>query len=254
MYLLIFVLTILTACQGGAPPKPAQPLDPKNATSLLDHAIHNTRSQTSYETTFQSRAQKAGSAPIDYKGSAVWVAPQVLYVQYTASGGDHKKIVRAGDSAWVYHTLVDDWVSDAEAGMAGAGKGIQNPDDILAAAVGHTAEAKLVEPGLAELKFTGQTLAKILKGQGNVNDLDWDKSSATLRIRVDDQTRVKQLTVDAVLQTKGEKPESLTYTAQVDVAGYGGARELIFEDEKKRPVPLSKEIQGAIQKVMKEKR
>ncbi len=254
MYLLILILAVLTACQGDAPAKPVAPLNPANAASLLEHAIRNTRAQASYETTFTSRAQKPGSAPIDYKGSAVWVAPQVLYVQYTASGGDHKKIVRAGDSAWVYHNLVDDWVSDAEAGMAGAGKGIQNPDDILAAIAGHTADAKLVEPGLAELKFSGETLAKILKGQGNVNDLDWDKSSATLRIRTDEQTRVKQLTVDAVLQTKGEKPQNLAYTAQVDVAGYGGARELKFEDEKKRPIPLSKEIQGAIQKVMKEKR
>src|SRR5437773_7897591 len=120
---------LLLACQGDPPAKPAKDLDPKDARSVLDYAAFNTRTQKSYETRFKARLTTTG-APLDYEGQCVWVYPGVLFVHYTASGGDEKMIVRAGDKfVWVWSALAG-WVTADEIGMPGAGRGIQNPDEV----------------------------------------------------------------------------------------------------------------------------
>jgi len=43
------------------------------------------------------------------------------------------------------------------------------------------------------------------------------------------------------------------YTAEVTLVAYGGARELKFLDEKKREIPLRKEMKAKIESVLKEK-
>jgi len=101
--------TLLTlwmiACQGNPPVKPGKDLDANDPRSVLEHASYNTRTQKSYETRFKARLSATG-APLDYEGQCVWVRPGVLYVHYTASGGDEKMIVRAGDKeTWVWHAL-----------------------------------------------------------------------------------------------------------------------------------------------------
>src|SRR5687767_5954757 len=122
---------LLLACQGTPPAKPAKELDPKDAKSVLEHAVYKTRLQKRYEVKFKARLTTSG-APLDYNGRCVWVNPGVLYVHYTASGGDEKMIVRAGEKdVWVYHVLIGTWVTADEAGMPGAGRGIQNPDEVL---------------------------------------------------------------------------------------------------------------------------
>src|SRR6185503_7281022 len=123
---------MLLACQGNPSAKPAKELDPKDGRSVLEHAAFNTRTQQSYETKFKAQLTASG-APLDYEGRCVWVRPGVLFVHYTASGGDEKMIIRAGDKeTWVWSDLAAQWVSKDEIGMPGAGRGIQNPDEVLA--------------------------------------------------------------------------------------------------------------------------
>ena len=108
---------LLMACQGNPPARPAKDLNPQDPRSVLEHAAFNTRNQKSYETKFKAVLTTTGSDLV-YNGRCVWVHPGVLYVHYTASGGDEKMIVRAGDKdVWVYNTLVG-WVTADEAGMA----------------------------------------------------------------------------------------------------------------------------------------
>ena len=102
---LFLLSALLLACQGTPPARPPKELDPKDGRSVLEHAAYNTRTQKSYETRFKARLSATG-APLDYEGQCVWVRPGVLYVHYTASGGDEKMIVRAGDKeTWVWHAL-----------------------------------------------------------------------------------------------------------------------------------------------------
>ena len=248
---------MLLACQGVPPAKPAKELDPKDAKSVLEHAAFNTRTQKNYETKFKARLTTSG-APLDYNGRCVWVNPGVLYVHYTASGGDEKRIVRAGEKGtWVYDLLVE-WVTAIEAGMPGAGRGIQNPDEVLAVLARNSANAKLTQPGVVDLSFTGDDIENIMKEQANRGAFNWKESKADLTLTVDAENRLQKFTCDATLKAAGAAAngggQTVRYTAEVTLVGYNGATELKFVDEKKREIRLTPEMNTAIESVLKEKR
>jgi hypothetical protein len=244
-------LFVVILCQGNPP---ARELDPQNPHSLTEHAVYNTRSRKSYETRFKARLAVPNSAPLDYDGECVWVSPAVLYVHYTASGGDDKKIVRAGDEAWVYHSLVG-WVTDDEAGMTGAGRGIQNPDELLSVLARHSGSAKLRQPGVVEILLSGDAIESIMKGQVQQGSFDWKGSNATIELTVDGQNQIRKFTCDATLKSANPQVSGLVkYTGQVDLTDTDKAVELTFHDEKKKVIPLDNPIQEAIHKVLKEKK
>jgi len=247
------VLLVL-ACQGEPPAKPARDLDPRDPRSVLEYAAFNTRTQRSYETKFKARLTTSG-APLDYEGRCVWVHPGVLFVHYTASGGDEKMIVRTGPAdAWVYHSLVGDWITADEIGMPGAGRGIQNPDEVLSVVARHSGSAKLIRPGVVELSFSGDDIEKVMKEQASKDSFNWKESSAKLELSVDAENRLAQFTCDATLKSanpavKGE----VRYTAEVTLVAYNSVRELKFLDEKRREIPLRMEMKAKIESVLKEK-
>jgi len=247
------LITLLLACQGVPPARPAKELDPKDGRSVLEYAAYNTRTQKSYETRFKARLTTTGT-PLDYDGRCVWVAPGVLYVHYIASGGDEKMVVRADNDVWVYNPLVG-WVTADEAGMPGAGRGIQNPDEILAVLAQQSATAKLVQPGAVELNFTGDHIESIMKEQANKGAFNWKESKANLGLTVDAQNRLQKFTCDAALKPAGPNaPPTVQYTAEVQLVAYDGAHEIKFLDEKKREIPLLPEMKSKIGSVLKEKR
>src|SRR5215470_3530682 len=140
--LTLLALGFAACHQGTLPGKPAKDLDPNDPKSVAEHAAYNTRAQKSYETKFKARLTPPQGDALDYVGRCVWVSPGVLYIHYTASGGYDKNIVRVGSQVWVYDSLVG-WATSDEAGMPGAGRGVQNPDDVLSVVAKHAGAAKL---------------------------------------------------------------------------------------------------------------
>jgi hypothetical protein len=250
---LTFLSLLLIACQGNPPAKPAKALDPQDPKSTLEHAAYNTRTQKSYETRFKARLTTSG-APLDYEGQCVWVNPGVLFVHYTASGGDEKMIVRAGDKeTWVWSALAG-WVTKDEIGMPGAGRGIQNPDEVLAVLAQNSGTARLVKPGLVELAFSGADIERIMREQASKGAFVWAESNAKLELAADAENRLQKFTCDATLKSSDPNVKTpIRYTAEVTLVGYNGARDLKFLDEKKREIPLTKEMQSRIESVLKEK-
>lgn len=246
-------LSLFLALQIAPPEKPTTEFDPRNAASVVQHVAYNTRTSKSYEAGWKARLQVPRSDPLDYDGRCVWVRPGVLFSHYTASGGDEKKIVLAGPGkAWVHHSLVG-WVTADEAGIPGAGRGIQNPDEALAVLSRNPSIAKLVQPGVVELAFEGADIERIMKEQAQQGAFDWKKSKATLTLTADAQRRLKTLVCKATLVSADPKVQGeVTYDATIDVAGYEQATSLTFVDEKKKPIPLSKKIADSIQTVLKE--
>ena len=179
----------------------------------------------------------------------------VLYVHYTASGGDEKMIVRAGArNVWVYHPLLQDWPTADQTGMPGAGRGIQNPDEVLAVVARHTGAAKLLKPGTVELAFGGDDIEKIMKEQAQKGAFVWKESSARMVITVDAESRVQKFMCDATLQSADPNVKgAVHYTAEVTFAGYNGARELRFRDEMKKDIKLRTEMKELIDAILKEK-
>lgn len=247
------LLMFWTALQVGPPEKPATDYDPKNARSVVEHIAYATRTQKSYEATWKGRLAVPRGDPLDYQGRCVWVRPGILYSHYTASGGDEKKIVRAGASkTWVHNAIVG-WVTADEAGLPGAGRGIQNPDEALAVVAKNPAGAVLVEPGVVELVFEGENIERIMKEQAQQGAFDWKKSKAVLRLTSDAERRLKTLSCKASLKSADPKVEgTVEYAATIDVLGYGQASDLTFVDEKNKAIPLSKKMLEAIETAKKE--
>jgi hypothetical protein len=252
----IFALAalVLTALQAQTLAPPARPLDDKNPQSVAEHAAYNTRTQKSYETKFTAQLIVPGSDPLNYAGECVWVSPGVLFVHYIVTGGDDKKIVRAGNTVWVWHSLAG-WVLAEELGISGAGRGIQNPDEILAVLARHTGTATLAQPGVVEMNLSGDDIERIMKDQASRDAFVWKESKASLQLTVDAQNRLQKFVCSASLKSANPQVTGIVrYSAQVDLVAFNQSAALKFHDEKKREIPLTKEIQTAVDRVLKEKK
>jgi len=249
-----FGTLILFPGQGTGPAKPARDLDPKDPKSVAEYAAYITRTQKSYETTFKAKLTPPQGDTLDYSGRCVWAAPGVLYIHYTASGGDEKNIVRVGNQVWIHDRIVG-WVTSDEAGMPGAGRGVQSPDDILSVIGRHTGSATFRDGGLVDLAFAGEDIEKIMKEQSQSGAFDWKESKAAIGIQADPDHRLKKFTCQATLKPGDPKVNGLVkYTAEVEAVGYNGAAELKFQDDEKKEIKLSADIRKAIDSLLKEKK
>jgi hypothetical protein len=139
-------------------------------------------------------------------------------------------------------------------GMPGAGRGIQNPDEVLAVVSRHPGTARLVKPGVVELTFGGADIEAVMKEQTSKDAFDWKESSAKLTLTADAENRLQSFTCEATLKsTSAGVKEMIRYWAEVSVAGFNAARDLKFLDEKKRAIPLSPDMKASIESVLKEK-
>jgi|ERR1041384_6312130 hypothetical protein len=227
--------------------KPEKPLDPKDASSVADHVIFNTRSQERYEIAFTSTLSVPGTQAFERKGSCVWVSPGILCMQYTGSGGEDMKVIRAGSRIWVY--CLDQWATDEEAGKVGAGRGLQNPDQVLELLSKRADKCRFAKDGL-EFTFTGKDLGALL---GNQTDIEFDKSSSKVTVEVDGDNRLKKLKMNSTLLPKDSKNPSGTCDATIDVLSFNGKMPLKVVNSKGREIPFSVTIQQAIEAISPKK-
>jgi hypothetical protein len=242
---------VLAACRQAD--QAPQAFDPKDPKSVVEHAARNTRALKSYRTRFKARLTPPKGDALHYDGTCVWAAPGILFIHYTASGGDEKNIVRAGEKVWVHHSLVG-WVTSDEAGMPGAGRGVQNPDEVLAVLARYAGAAKLKEPGSVELPLSGEDIEKIMKEQAQAGAFLWNASSATVRLQTDPSVRLQKFACDAVLKPADPNVQGrVQYAAEFEATDYNGTDQLQFQDDMKKPIPLSKSILKAIESLKEKK-
>jgi len=224
-------------------------------------SIEKVRTQRSYRTTFTATIRIPKSDPMVLTGEGLWASGGVLFIHYRASGGDVKRIVRVGERSWVYHEVGEEWVAAEELGMNGAGRGVQNPDEVLAVLVNHLEKATMGVPatigGAAcdqiELKLAGPDIEKIMKEQAQQGSFEWKDSKAEARLAIDADRLLRQLLCQAELSSADPniKGEKVKYGAEVTVLGYNDRFTMAFEVEdpktkKKSTVPLSAAVVAAI--------
>jgi len=212
----------------------------EEASDVLRRAAATTRQQKGYEVAFKSRLQAVGD-PLDREGKAVWTSPGVLYIHFTGSGREDQKIVRAGEKVWAYLSVQRDWYTPEEAGLDGAGSGIQNPDEVLQILSKNAGSAKLVKPGTIRVDLTGNDLARVVKAGGFL----WNKSTARVDLELDGSNRITKVACEATLVDA--KNLTVRYSAEVNLAFDRGTTDLAFVDEKGRPIELSAEMKKKIE-------
>ncbi len=208
----------------------------------VQSSIEKVRAQKSFRTEFTAVIKAPDSDPMELKGETVCVTGGVLFIHYRGSGGDIKRIVRVGDKAWVYHPLAEEWVTAEELGMNGAGRGVQNPDEVLTvlgkhldkvAAAGHEGGRDAFE-----VKLKGADIEKMMKEQAQQGSFEWKESSAEAKLQVGADGLIHKLSTQAALVSADPKLKGQTvrYSAEVSVAAYNAdfAMRFSVEDPKKK--------------------
>jgi outer membrane lipoprotein-sorting protein len=185
-------------------------------------AIEKTRNQKSYNVEFEVVIRVPDSDPMKLKGQTVWVNPGVLFTQYTASGGDEIRIVRVGEKVWMYHVLAEDWVKAEDAGRPGAGRGVQNPDEILSAIVKAADQAKAVTGDAIEMKLDGAIIQKVMREQAMAGGIDWAQSNGTVRMSIGPDDLMYAVKVDAQVAStdRALNGRKIGYAADVRLKSY----------------------------------
>lgn len=202
-----------------------------DARKTAESAVAKTRASSSYEVVFKATIKTPNSDPMVLEGRTVWVKPGVLYIHSTASGGDEKRIVRVGDRVYLYYEQVEDWVDAAEAGQSGAGRGIQNPDEVLAVLAGQLEKAAFAaERKGIRLSLAGADLEKVMKEQANRGSFDWASSNAEVLLELSPDGRLSRFTTTAQLASSDPAlaGKKVDYSAVVEIASYERERELKF--------------------------
>ena len=128
-----------------------------------------------------------------------------------------------------------------EAGLDGAGSGIQNPDELLQILSKNAGSAKLAKPGTIRLDLAGNDLARVVKAGGFL----WNESTARVDLELDGSNRISKVVCDATLVDA--KNQTARYSAEVHLMFGRGTTHLAFADEKGRPIELSAEMKKKIE-------
>ncbi len=236
-------LMLGACCKSDPAIKPSRDPDPNDPQVVLASAIHNTRSQKSYELTYKARLSSPARA-VDYAGRCVWVSPGILYIQYQTPGHDDKKVIRAGEKdVWVYHPLSEDWYTAEEVGLPSVARGINNPDEVLAILERYKDTPRLLKPGVIEVTIDGNDLAEILKNYFHNLAINPRDSSARLELTLDRQSRLQKVTFDATVS-------GMRITAKAIIVGYNEALEIKFTDDKDRPIFLGPEMRAKMSLIL----
>jgi hypothetical protein len=201
-----------------------------DGTKTAKDAIDKVLAASSYKVKFQATIKTPGSDPLVLDGETVRLKGGVLFIHSKASGGDEKRIIRVGDDVWLYHEVAEEWVTAADAANPGAGRGVQNPDEVLGVVVNHLGKATLTADGkTVDLKVDGDDIEKIMKEQTKQGALNFKESSAEVQMGLADG-KLKQFTCVARLAStdpalKGQKVE---YSAKVEVLSYDQERSMTF--------------------------
>lgn len=234
---------------------------PSDAAARLRAVIEKVRAQKSYATAFTAEIRVPNTNPQVLQGEGIWVAGGVLFAQYRASGGDHKRIVRVGDRTWVYHEAAEEWIAPERHGMSGAGHGIQNPDEILGVLLGHLPNVSLAgkrtfenrECDVFRVRMTGADIEKIMKEQAQQGAFDWARSSAEATALAGPDGLLYRIESSATLASSDPNLNGQTvgYSAEVNVRAYDRDFLMTFElvDPKTKAtsaIPLDPDFYDAV--------
>lgn len=148
----------------------------------LRAAIENVRAQKSFIAKFKARIEAPNSDPLDVTGVALQVNPDLLFIDYHASGGQVKFIVRKGARTKQWHTLAEDWVDSEQIGDGTAARGLQNPQEVFDALLKNLDLVQAAGAGTLTLKAGGERFRDLIKDMLDEKDVRWKESRAEVSV------------------------------------------------------------------------
>jgi hypothetical protein len=197
----------------------------KDPAELVKETIALVKKQKNYKVEFETKLEIPRSDPFETKGTIIKESPDILYIHYTGTGGIDKKIVRKGKLIRILHPVFEVWVDPITFGDPYAGKGIQNPDEILNF-INKAVKKEKVKFDKKERKFliklSGKAVADFLEDQGiGKESIKWEGAKIKIYVFVDKQSLVSKCYLMASMPGKGEmKGRIIKYKGKIEVKGY----------------------------------
>ena len=229
---LVFAIAVLVAVAAPAVPLPpvvaaavAVPAAQETPRARLDAAIKAAREAETLTYRYALKTEIPMSDPFEANGRGVTGPERLLFLDVKGTGGIDKKMIVTPRGTLIWHAFLDDWVTAEEYGDPDAGRGFQNPHDLLEVIAGATAGATDGEGGAVRLRFEGKAAIDLLgKLQIDARRLDADGTWSEMNVSFDGG-RIKSLHSNAHINfvedpNAAQQIDSFEYDVKVDVDAY----------------------------------
>ncbi|HLG43041.1 MAG TPA: hypothetical protein VI643_06725 [Planctomycetota bacterium] len=203
----------------------------QDADELVRKALEGAKAESSLKVTFTGRVDAPGSDPMDIHGAALQVGRDLLFIEYHASGGQLKFIVRKGDMVVEWHPVVEEWMDAQRLGDGAAGRGAQNPHEVFDTLLANRTGAKVLSRDdkvtRIEISLNGPKLRPLLRDLVNEQEVNWESTVAGSILELDSATGVLRSaeTSASIGWREGKKIE---YKGKVTVESLGKETDFRF--------------------------
>jgi hypothetical protein len=218
------------------------------ADELVSKALNSAKEQSSLKVAFTGRVDAPDSDPMDIHGTALQVGKDLLFIEYHASGGQLKFIVRKGEKVLEWHPILEEWIDAQELGDGAAGRGIQNPHEVFDSLLRNRTSAKFKSRTETETKVTidlnGPRLKPLLRELVDETRVRWKDTEADALLTLDPKTGSLR-SAETHARIGWREGEKIVYTGKVVVQSAGEETEYRFfitdSEGKKKEVPLTED-------------
>lgn len=190
----------------------------------LDAALKAAREAETLTYRYALKTEIPMSDPFEASGRGVTGPERLVFLDVVGTGGIDKKMIVSPRGTLIWHAFLEDWVTAEEYGDPGAGRGFQNPHDLLEVIAGVTAGAAAAEGGV-KLRFEGKAAVDLL-GQLQIDPrrLKAEGTWSEVVVRFDGG-RIASLHSNAHINfaeqaDAAQQIDSFEYDVKVDVEAY----------------------------------
>ncbi|OHB75374.1 MAG: hypothetical protein A2Z34_06985 [Planctomycetes bacterium RBG_16_59_8] len=214
---------------------------------VVAKAVRDLRERKGYRVDFSSTARPPKSDPLEKKGYAIVINPDILYLDYEGSGKQIVRLIRKGQKALRFHPVLEEWIDPLlYEGEESDGGGIYDIDRLLSEVLLHLPEVKKEgEERVADapcvklaIAFTGTTLKEIVARQEiDAESVRWDDSAAEVRLWIGKEDgRIRRLTVEGTVlcERQAGATETIAYEAEAAIGAGDRGLDLSHVPEKVR--------------------
>jgi hypothetical protein len=213
----------------------------------LKKSVAAVREHKSMKVNFQATVDVPQSDPIRVNGTALYDRERdLLFIDYHASGGSVKFIVRHGGMAVEYNMLVDEWVDSREMGNPNAGRGLSNPNEVLDQLLANAEAATNAGPRSLTMKLDGEKIKPLIRYILEESEVRWADSKAEIGV---------ELAADSILPAKisssaklAWKKDTVSYQGEVTIESFDKEFDYAFQDRQRPNKPRSIALDEAAKK------
>lgn len=211
---------------------------------VLRKSIGDARAKKTMKVSYKAKVEVPHSDPLHVHGTALVNRENgLLYIEYHASGGNTKFIVRRGDAVLEYHFLIDEWVPAQDLADAAAGRGLSNPNEVFDMIL---ANADLAQSGgdrVLTLDLPGEKIRDLIKFFIEEKEVRWDRSTSQMRVTLaPDSDLPSKIESQATIGWK--EGQAIKYSGEVAIESFDKESEHKFQERNRkneviREIPLS---------------